>query len=168
VKITELLLAELDREAVGIRKTLERVPERKNGERYVNRILRNVVAMERLAGGARGATQELKALCLPRRSRAESCQSVCAALFASHGVLYLYSEVVMLAIRLPQSIEKRLEKLARLTGRTKTYYVREAILEHLEEIEDLYLAEGALERIRSGEERTIPLKQVIKRHGLQR
>jgi len=83
-------------------------------------------------------------------------------------VLYLYSEVIMLAIRLPQSIEKRLEKLARRTGRTKTYYVREAILEHLEEIEDLYLAEGALERIRSGEERTIPLKQVIKRHGLQR
>ena len=39
----------------------------------------------------------------------------------------------MLAIRLPQSIEKRLEKLARRTGRTKTYYVREAILEHLED-----------------------------------
>ena len=64
----------------------------------------------------------------------------------------------MLAIRLPQSIEKRLEKLARRTGRTKTYYAREAILEHLEDLEDLYLAEGALERIRSGEERTIPLK----------
>src|ERR1051326_3931843 len=31
MKITELLLAELDREAVGIRKTLERVPEGKNG-----------------------------------------------------------------------------------------------------------------------------------------
>jgi RHH-type transcriptional regulator, rel operon repressor / antitoxin RelB len=55
-------------------------------------------------------------------------------------------EVVMLAIRLPQFIEKRLEKIAQQTGRTKTYYVREAILEHLEEIEDLYLAEGALER----------------------
>ena len=64
-------------------------------------------------------------------------------------MLYLYSEVVMLAIRLPQSIEKRLEKLARRTGRTKTFYVREAILEHLEDLEDLYLAEGALERIRT-------------------
>jgi RHH-type transcriptional regulator, rel operon repressor / antitoxin RelB len=77
----------------------------------------------------------------------------------------------MLAIRLPQSIEKRLEKLARRTGRTgrtKTYYVREAILEHLEDLEDLYLAEGALERIRNGEERTISLKDVMKRHGLQR
>jgi len=83
-------------------------------------------------------------------------------------MLYLYSEVLMLAIRLPQSIEKRLEKLARRTGRTKTYYVREAILEHLEDLEDMYLAEGALERVRSGKEQTIPLKDVLKRHGLQR
>ena len=60
-----------------------------------------------------------------------------------HDKIYSYSEVVMLAIRLPQSIEKRLEKLARRTGRTKTYYVREAILEHLEDLEDMYLAEGA-------------------------
>jgi RHH-type rel operon transcriptional repressor/antitoxin RelB len=74
----------------------------------------------------------------------------------------------MLAIRLPQSIEKRLEKLARRTGRTKTYYVREAILEHSEDLEDMYLAEGVLERIRSGEDQTIPLKDVVKRHGLQR
>jgi RHH-type rel operon transcriptional repressor/antitoxin RelB len=74
----------------------------------------------------------------------------------------------MLAIRLPQSIEERLEKLARLTGRTKTYYVREAILEHLEDLEDMYLAEGALERIQSGKERTVPLKDAMKRHGVQR
>lgn len=73
----------------------------------------------------------------------------------------------MLAIRLPQSIERRLEKLARRTGRSKSYYVREAILQHLEEIEDLYLAERALDRIRSDEERTIPLKDVIKRHGME-
>jgi RHH-type rel operon transcriptional repressor/antitoxin RelB len=74
----------------------------------------------------------------------------------------------MLAVRLPPSIEKRLERLARRTGRTKTYYVREAILEHLEDLEDIHLAEAALERIRSGDERTIPLKVVMKRHGLQR
>ena len=73
----------------------------------------------------------------------------------------------MLAIRLPQSIEKRLEKLARRTGRTKTYYVREAILHHLDELEDIYIAEQSLERIRRGEERTIPLKDVLKRHGLE-
>ena len=70
----------------------------------------------------------------------------------------------MLAIRLPQSIEKRLEKLARRTGRTKSFYAREAILQHLEDFEDLYLAERALERIRNGEDTAIPLEEVMKRH----
>jgi RHH-type transcriptional regulator, rel operon repressor / antitoxin RelB len=74
----------------------------------------------------------------------------------------------MLAIRLPQSIEKRLEKLARRTGRTKTFYARQAILEHLQDMEDMYLAEGVLDGIRSGEERSIPPKDVMKRHGLKR
>ena len=73
----------------------------------------------------------------------------------------------MLAIRLPQSIEKRLEKLARRTGRTKTFYVREAILEHLDDLEEVYLAERILGRIRSGKERTIPLEDALKRYGLE-
>ncbi len=73
----------------------------------------------------------------------------------------------MLAIRLPKNIEKRLEKLARRTGRTKTYYVREAILQHLEDLEDIYLAETVLERIRSGEETALPLEDVMKRHGME-
>ena len=46
----------------------------------------------------------------------------------------------MLAIRLPEAIEKRLDALAKETGRTKSFYVREAILEHLEDLEDIYLA----------------------------
>lgn len=73
----------------------------------------------------------------------------------------------MLAIRLPPSIEKRLEKLARRTGRTKSFYVREAILEHLDDLEDLYQAERILERIRSGDEKTVPLEDVLKQHGLE-
>ena len=50
----------------------------------------------------------------------------------------------MLAIRLPAEIEERLTRLARATGRTKTFYAREAILEHLDDLEDLYLAEQRL------------------------
>ena len=73
----------------------------------------------------------------------------------------------MLAIRLPASIEKRLEKLARRTGRTKAYYAREAILQHLDDLEDVSMAERVLERIRKGEERTIPLEDVVKRHGVE-
>ncbi len=51
----------------------------------------------------------------------------------------------MLAIRLPEEIEKRLTDLAARTGRTKTFYAKEAILEHLDEIEDKYLAINRLE-----------------------
>jgi RHH-type rel operon transcriptional repressor/antitoxin RelB len=73
----------------------------------------------------------------------------------------------MLAIRLPEAIEERLEKLAKRTGRTKTFYVREAILAHLDELEDIYLAERTLERIRRGEEQTIPLQDALRRHGVE-
>ncbi len=46
----------------------------------------------------------------------------------------------MLALRLPDEIEQRLTDLAAKTGRSKSFYAREAILEHLEELEDAYLA----------------------------
>ena len=48
----------------------------------------------------------------------------------------------MLAIRLPQTIEDRLDVLAGETGRTKTALAREAILEHIDDLEDFYLAEA--------------------------
>ena len=72
----------------------------------------------------------------------------------------------MLAIRLPEDIERRLEKLAQATGRTKTFYAREAILEHLDDLEDLYLAERALKAIRSGRAKTTSLEDVMREHGL--
>lgn len=51
----------------------------------------------------------------------------------------------MLAIRLPEDIENRLTQLATKTGRTKTFYAKEAILEHLDDMEDKYLAINRLE-----------------------
>jgi RHH-type rel operon transcriptional repressor/antitoxin RelB len=65
----------------------------------------------------------------------------------------------MLSVRLPEDIEKRLEALAKATGRSKTYYVREALIQKLEDMEDVYLAEAVLERIRSGEERVISAEE---------
>ena len=73
----------------------------------------------------------------------------------------------MLAIRLPESIEKRLAKLAKRTGRTKTFYAREAILRYIEDLEDAYDAERALLRIQLGKEKTIPLQDVMKRYGME-
>lgn len=65
----------------------------------------------------------------------------------------------MLAVRLPPDIESRLEALAKATGRTKTYYVREAILEHLDDLEDLYLAEQRLIDLRAGKDEVIGGKE---------
>jgi len=73
----------------------------------------------------------------------------------------------MLAIRLPEGIEERLNVLAKETGRTKTFYVREAILEYLDNLEDTYLAEKRIEDIRTGRSKPIPLKDVMKRYDLE-
>lgn len=71
----------------------------------------------------------------------------------------------MLALRLPADVEARLEALAKRTGRSKSFYAREAILEHLEDLEDLYLAEEArAEHLASGGT-TIPMDEVMKRYG---
>ena len=73
----------------------------------------------------------------------------------------------MLAIRLPADIEARLDVLAKATGRTKTFYAREAIVSHIEDLEDLYLAEKRLIAARAGESEAVALEDVMKRYGLQ-
>ncbi len=70
------------------------------------------------------------------------------------------------SIRLPHEIETRLEQLATLTGRSKSFYVKEAIIDHLDDIEDIYLAEKRLEDIRASRTQTVPLQEVMKRYGM--
>jgi RHH-type rel operon transcriptional repressor/antitoxin RelB len=72
----------------------------------------------------------------------------------------------MLALRLPEEIEGRLNALAKKTGRTKSFYVREAIVEHLDDLEDIYLAEKRLEDLQAGRSRTYTLEEVMERHGV--
>ena len=73
----------------------------------------------------------------------------------------------MLAIRLSEELETRLENLAKATGRTKTFYAREAIAEYLQDLEDLYLAEKRWKDIQEGRSKTIPLEDVMKRYGME-
>ena len=73
----------------------------------------------------------------------------------------------MLTIRLPADIEERLEELAKATGHTKSFYAREAILRHLEDLEDLYLAEQSLIELREGRSRTYTLDEVARDLGLE-
>ncbi len=71
----------------------------------------------------------------------------------------------MLALRLPPELEKRLDDLARKTGRTKSFYAREALIEHIEHIddlEDLYLAQRRVEE--NGPR--VPLDAMIEKYGL--
>jgi len=72
----------------------------------------------------------------------------------------------MIAVRMPPDVEARLDNLARRTGRTKTYYVREAVMEYLGDLEDLYLAEEELRAIKAGA-RTYGLDEVRKDLGLE-
>ena len=51
----------------------------------------------------------------------------------------------MLSLRLSVDVEARLAQLAETTGRTKTFYAKEAILRYLDEMEDTYIALSRLE-----------------------
>ncbi len=73
----------------------------------------------------------------------------------------------MLALRLPKEIEDRLDDLARLTGRSKSFYAREAILAHLDDIEDYYLADERVAALERGESETISLEDVMKKHAVE-
>jgi len=70
----------------------------------------------------------------------------------------------MLGIRLEPELEKKLESLARQTGRSKSYYARQAIRQFLEDREDYLKGVAALER----REPTITLEELEKRLGLDR
>jgi RHH-type rel operon transcriptional repressor/antitoxin RelB len=64
------------------------------------------------------------------------------------------------SLRLPDKLSKRLGKLAQRTGRSKTFYMIEAIASHLDDLEDLYLAEQRLIDLHEGRSRTYTLDEV--------
>src|SRR5258708_1160216 len=68
----------------------------------------------------------------------------------------------MLGIRLEPELEEKLESLAKQTGRSKSYYAREAIRQYLEDREDYLKGIAALER----REPTITLAELERRLGL--
>ena len=67
---------------------------------------------------------------------------------------------------LPDDVSRRLQQLADRTGRSKTFYMLEAIQEHLDDLEDLYLAEQRLIDLRAGKSGTVPLDGMMKRYGM--
>jgi len=70
------------------------------------------------------------------------------------------------SIRLPAELEQRLDDLAARTGRTKAFYLRQAIAEYLDDMEDLYLAEKELQAVREGASPIYLLEEVMRVHGV--
>jgi RHH-type transcriptional regulator, rel operon repressor / antitoxin RelB len=72
----------------------------------------------------------------------------------------------MLSVRLPKEIDSKLVKLAKLTGRTKSSIARNAIIEHIADLEDLYLSEKRLVKNLKGESKTFSLAFIETQLGL--
>jgi RHH-type transcriptional regulator, rel operon repressor / antitoxin RelB len=71
-----------------------------------------------------------------------------------------------ISVRLSDELTVRLEKLAKRTGRTKSFYVVKAIEEHLQDLEDLYISEQRLIELRAGRSRTYTLDEAERELGL--
>ncbi len=70
------------------------------------------------------------------------------------------------SVSLPDDIAARLEELAHRTGRSESDYILEAVREHIDDLEDLYLAEKRLIELRAGRSQTFTLDEVVKDLGL--
>ena len=69
-------------------------------------------------------------------------------------------------VRLTADEEARLDALSRRTGRTKSFYVREAIQAHLEDLEDAYAADEAVRRFEDSGRTSRPLTELMAELGL--
>jgi len=75
---------------------------------------------------------------------------------------------MQISLRLEKPILSRLNSLSKRTGRSKASYITEALVEHLAELETIYLAEERLAEIKSGKVKTVSWKGVQKKNGLLR
>jgi RHH-type rel operon transcriptional repressor/antitoxin RelB len=71
------------------------------------------------------------------------------------------------SLRLPDELSARLDALAKKTGRTKSYYMIEAIQDRLSDLEDWYEAEWRMQERRAGRSKSSSLDEVEKRLGLE-
>ena len=72
-----------------------------------------------------------------------------------------------LSFRLPDEVADRLQKLANRTGRTKTFYLTEAISEYLDDVEELEILEQRLEELQSGKVKSLTLDELIAKHDVE-
>ncbi len=73
----------------------------------------------------------------------------------------------MLAVRLSEALEARLDKVVKESGRSKSWFARAAIEERIADWEDLVIAEKRYADIKSGKSKTIPLEDIMAEYGLE-
>ncbi|GHT53015.1 CopG family transcriptional regulator [Endomicrobiia bacterium] len=69
-------------------------------------------------------------------------------------------------IRIDDTLISRLERLIKRTGHTKSFYVKEALKEHLEDLEDIYIAKRRLSDVCDGKTKTVSWETLKERNGL--
>ncbi len=72
-----------------------------------------------------------------------------------------------IAVKLPAAVARRLHELVARSGRSDTDYITGIVLDHLEEMEDLRLAEQRWRNVEIGKSGTVPLEDVMKRYGME-
>lgn len=76
-------------------------------------------------------------------------------------------KTLVTSVRLkPQTLD-RLNNLAKLTARTKNYYINQAVEDKLDDLEDLYYGEKTLREIHEGKQKTVPAGELYKELGLE-
>ncbi|MHA6667657.1 type II toxin-antitoxin system RelB family antitoxin [Homoserinimonas sp. A447] len=71
-----------------------------------------------------------------------------------------------IAVRLSPEQERRLDALAARTGRTRSFYVKEAIETHLDELEERFWADEVIDRWEASDRKTRPLSDLKAELGL--
>lgn len=72
----------------------------------------------------------------------------------------------MLTVSLSEGVKRRLEALARATGRSQALHVEQAIIEYLDDFEDFDLAEREAEEVRAGRSKTVALAVLMAQYGV--
>ena len=70
-----------------------------------------------------------------------------------------------LTLRLPEGLSSRLDRLAELTSRSKSFYVRTLLEEHLSELEHVAGLDSLVEAIRRGEIEVSPMDELAESLG---
>lgn len=71
----------------------------------------------------------------------------------------------VMSVRLPGDVKERLDRLSASTGRPAAHYVREALIEHLDDLEWAYSIAAHAEAARSGLVKTRPMDDLARELG---